>query len=79
MSSRDLVAEERHVLAVLSSECFLRMEGLGNEVPFFIWAYPPQQELEVQEATGRILSSRWRVEGWPSCLSPPDRNPGSSP
>lgn len=56
MSSRDLVAEERHVLAVLSSERFLRMEGLGNEVPFFIWAYPPQQELEVQEATGRILS-----------------------
>lgn len=50
-------AEERHVLAVLSSKRFLRMEGLGNEIPFFIWAYPPQQEIEVQEATGRILSA----------------------
>lgn len=56
MSSRDIVSEERHVLAVLSSKRFLRMEGLGNEIPFFIWAYPPQRELEVQEATGRILS-----------------------
>lgn len=57
MSSRDMGAEERHVLAVLSSKRFLRMEGLGNEIPFFIWAYPPQQEIEVQEATGRILSA----------------------
>ncbi|QPL04901.1 MULTISPECIES: DUF1788 domain-containing protein [Actinomyces] len=57
MSSRDIVAEERHVLAVLSSERFLRMEGLGNEIPFFIWAYPPQQEIEVRQATGRLLSA----------------------
>ena len=56
MNSRDIVPEERHVLAVLSSERFLRMEGLGNEIPFFIWAYPPQQELEVREAHRRILS-----------------------
>lgn len=52
-----MVAEERHVLAVLSSKRFLRMEGLGNEIPFFIWAYPSEHELEVQEATGRILSA----------------------
>lgn len=57
MSTRDIVAEESHVLAVLSSERFLRMEGLGNETPFFIWAYPPQHELEVQDATRRILSA----------------------
>lgn len=57
MSTRDIVAEENHVLAVLSSERFLRMEGLGNETPFFIWAYPPQRELAVQDATRRILSA----------------------
>lgn len=57
MSTRDIVAEESHVLAVLSSERFLRMEGLGNETPFFIWAYPSQRELEVQDATRRILSA----------------------
>jgi hypothetical protein len=30
------------------------MEGLGNEVPFFIWAYPPEDELKVQAAEGRL-------------------------
>lgn len=63
MSTRDIAAEESHVLAVLSSERFLRMEGLGNETPFFIWAYPPQRELEVQEATGRILSELRSTHG----------------
>jgi len=33
----DIASIEQHVLAVLSSDRFLRMEGLGNEVPFFIW------------------------------------------
>jgi hypothetical protein len=54
VSGRDLLAEERHVAAVLASERFLKMEGLGNEVPFFIWAYPPEQELEAEAAAGRI-------------------------
>lgn len=56
MTARDISADERHVQAVLSSERFLRMEGLGNETPFFIWAYPPEQELEAQDATRRIIS-----------------------
>lgn len=56
MTARDIAADERHVQAVLSSKRFLGMEGLGNETPFFIWAYPPEQELEVQEATRRIIS-----------------------
>lgn len=56
MTARDISADERHAQAVLSSERFLRMEGLGNETPFFIWAYPPEQELEAQDATRRIIS-----------------------
>lgn len=55
MSNDDIASVEQHVLAVLSSDRFLRMEGLGNEVPFFIWPYPPEQELEVQEANSRIV------------------------
>ncbi|WP_136193204.1 DUF1788 domain-containing protein [Actinomyces procaprae] len=55
MTEYDIASVERHVLAVLSSDRFLRMEGLGNEVPFFIWPYPPEQELQVREATGRII------------------------
>lgn len=56
MTARDIAADERHILAVLSSERFLRMEGLGNETPFFIWAYSPEQELEAQDAARRIVS-----------------------
>ena len=55
MSDDDIASVEQHVLAVLSSDRFLRMEGLGNEVPFFIWPYPPEQELEVQSANSRIV------------------------
>ena len=55
MSDYDIASVERHVLAVLSSDRFLRMEGLGNEVPFFIWPYPPERELAAQAATGRVI------------------------
>lgn len=55
MSNDDIASVEQHVLAALSSDRFLRMEGLGNEVPFFIWPYPPEHELEVQEANSRIV------------------------
>jgi len=55
VSDDDIDSVEQHVLAVLSSDRFLRMEGLGNEVPFFIWPYPPEQELEVQSANSRIV------------------------
>jgi hypothetical protein len=55
VSDDDIASVEQHVLAVLSSDRFLRMEGLGNEVPFFIWPYPPEQELEVQSANSRIV------------------------
>ena len=55
MSDGDIDSVEQHVLAVLSSDRFLRMEGLGNEVPSFIWPYPPEQELEVQSANSRIV------------------------
>ena len=55
MSADGIASVEQHVLAVLSSDRFLRMEGLGNEVPFFIWPYPPEQELEVQSANSRIV------------------------
>jgi hypothetical protein len=55
VSNDDIASVEQHVLAVLSSDRFLRMEGLGNEVPFFIWPYPPEHELEVQEANSRIV------------------------
>lgn len=54
MNDADLARQEEHLLAVLSSSRFLRMEGLGNEVPFFIYPYPPEEALAVAGVKKRI-------------------------
>ena len=38
-----------HLLNVMSSERFKNKEGLGNEVPFFICPFKPQETLEIQK------------------------------
>ena len=39
MTRADLTGQEEHLFAVLSGKRFLQMEGLSNEVPFFIYPY----------------------------------------
>jgi Domain of unknown function (DUF1788) len=46
--------QEEHLFSVLSSKRFLQMEGLGNEVPFFIYPYDPEDALEVAMSKKRI-------------------------
>lgn len=36
-----------HLLNVVGNQRFLRMEGLGNEVPFFICDYKPSESVEM--------------------------------
>lgn len=50
----DLHQQEEHLLAVLSGKRFLQMEGLSNEVPFFIYPYPPESALDVAQAKKRV-------------------------
>jgi hypothetical protein len=45
---------EEHLSSVLSGKRFLQMEGLGNEVPFFIYPYDPEDALEVAMSKKRI-------------------------
>jgi len=54
MSRDDVFKHEQHLLAVLSSKRFLQMEGLGKEVPFFIYPYDPEDALEVAKSKKRI-------------------------
>lgn len=54
MSSVDLAKQEEHLFAVLSGKRFLQMEGLGNEVPFFIYPYPPEDALAVAQIKKRV-------------------------
>lgn len=46
--------QEDHLFAVLSGKRFLQMEGLSNEVPFFIYPYPPEAALPVAQAKKRL-------------------------
>lgn len=49
-----LAQQEEHLFKVLSSERFLKMEGLGNEVAHFIYDYDPSWALDVAHAKKRI-------------------------
>ena len=56
MTSHELARQEEHLFAVLSGERFLRMEGLSNEVPFFIYPYEPEHALDVANAKKRVTN-----------------------
>lgn len=51
-----------HLLAVMSSDRFLKMEGLGNEVPFFICPYRPE-EANAMERMARQLCNTLSTQG----------------
>jgi hypothetical protein len=52
----DVSDQEEKVFAVLSSQRFLRMQGLGNEIPFFIYPYAPENAVAVSGAKKRIVN-----------------------
>ena len=49
-----LAQQEEHLFRVLSSDRFLKMEGLGNEVAHFIYDYDPTWALDVAQSKKRI-------------------------
>jgi hypothetical protein len=54
MTPAELSKQEEHLFAVLSGRRFLQMEGLSNEVPFFIYPYDPEDALAVAKSKKRI-------------------------
>ena len=54
MTPHELSRQEEHLFAVFSGERFLKMEGLSNEVPFFIYPYEPEHALDVAKAKKRV-------------------------
>lgn len=53
-SKLTLAQQEDHLFKVLSSQRFLKMEGIGNEVAHFIYDYDPTWALDVAQAKKRI-------------------------
>lgn len=51
-----------HLFRLISSQRFLKMQGLGNEVPFFICPYRIEEDAEMKRM-GRQLINRLRLQG----------------
>ena len=45
-----------HLLNVISSQRFLRMEGIGKEVPFFVVPYCPTEHIEIEKIRGQLIN-----------------------
>lgn len=45
-----------HLLNVISSQRFLRMEGIAKEVPFFVVPYCPTEHLEIEAIRGQLIN-----------------------
>jgi len=60
----DIVKKFEHLYKVISNQEFLRMESLGGEIPFFISAFDPKQQTEVDNAI-RSLKNKLETNGIP--------------
>ena len=51
-----LTIQERfdHLLKLIGSERFLRKQGLGNEVPFFICPFDPKEAVEMEKTRNQL-------------------------
>ncbi|MCU7814969.1 MAG: DUF1788 domain-containing protein [Candidatus Thiodiazotropha sp. (ex Rostrolucina anterorostrata)] len=46
----------QHLLTVIGSERFLKKQGLGNEVPFFICPYKPKEAIEMERLQKQLIN-----------------------
>ena len=46
----------QHLSAVISSQRFLNKQGLGNEVPFFICPYKPEESVEMKRLQHQLIN-----------------------
>ncbi len=46
----------QHLFAVISSQRFLNKQGLGNEVPFFICPFKPEETVEMERLQRQLVN-----------------------
>lgn len=46
----------QHLFDVISSERFLKKQGLGNEVPFFICPFEPEKSVEMERMQRQLIN-----------------------
>jgi hypothetical protein len=56
--SKDTMPERfQHLFSVISGKRFLQKQGLGNEVPFFICPYEPNESVEMERLQRQLVNS----------------------
>ena len=56
IETKTIQERSAHLLKLFSSERFLKKEGLGNEVPFFICPFPPSDTVEMQKVQKQLIN-----------------------
>ena len=54
--NRPIPERYEHLIATISSKRFLQMQGLGNEVPFFICPFRPQEREEMSNVYRQLIN-----------------------
>lgn len=60
--SDSLTERLNEILPRITSDDFLTGRGIGNEIPFYIFDYPPEHELRVREHVQFLLDQMPRVK-----------------
>ena len=60
MAKMSVAEQFEHLVAVISSSRFQNREGLGNEVPFFIYPFDPQQGADMDRRRENLIK---RLDG----------------
>ncbi len=47
---------QENLYEIMSSQKFLKMQGLNNEVPFFIFPYSPQEQTEIEKMADNLIN-----------------------
>jgi len=56
MERRSLQERFQHLLALISSDRFLKRQGLGNEIPFFICPFDPKEAVEMARTQRQLIN-----------------------
>jgi hypothetical protein len=56
IGNRPIQDRFQHLLAVISGQRFLQKQGLGNEVPFFICPYKPEESIQMERLQRQLIN-----------------------
>lgn len=56
MDTKPIQERFQHLLAVISGQRFLKKQGLGNEVPFFICPFKPEEAVEMERIQRQLVT-----------------------